>query len=160
MNNSCFFHELIEKQPGSVSVYCSPRTRTEPNLYPQNARIYPSQGKKIFYLSGMFHQRWQDSQTKLWDDLEYWEFKELDIPTIQANFTSKKTREFKVVREVSQARGELQLSLWGRCVEDEARVKGGGSHFRIYAACGSFQPFPQVVFTELPDCQPGAVMSY
>ena len=42
---------------------------------------------------------------KLWDDLECMQFKVLDIPTIQAAFTSKKTYEFKVVREVSQARG-------------------------------------------------------
>lgn len=99
-----FFHELVEKQPGRVSVYCSPRTRSEPNLYTQNARIYPSQGKKFFY-QVCFTKGGKIPKQKLQDDLECWQFKALDIPTIQADFTSKKTYEFKALREVSQSRG-------------------------------------------------------
>lgn len=105
MNNSgFFFHELMKKQPGRVSVYYSPKTRSEPNLYPQNTRIYPSQGKKFFY-QVCFTKGGKIPKQKLWDDLECMQFKALDIPTIQADFTSKKTCEFKIVREVSQARG-------------------------------------------------------
>lgn len=59
-----FLHELLEKQPGRVSVYRFLRTRSEPSLSSQDTKIYPSRGKKFFFLSSVLHQRWQDSQTE------------------------------------------------------------------------------------------------